>query len=132
MEKFLENFLTLLNSLYTMPFSIKYEQGLNIHLSIPNPKALKIYIWKGTCIVMSVYFIMVYYFLIQLIPKYLEKGQYDKLAFHCIWALSSLDAVAAQLPNWKQAGDVIQLGSGLIRLIQNLENGTKWKYKWSR
>lgn len=123
MESFLKKIFNLFSNLAIFPYKLHWENGLQIKFSL---KKQGVHFALYLCVItlVAIYFAVLLTASIKLLPEYMSKKQYDKLAFHTMWMLCQGGTLNLQVPHLKEPHDVMQLANGTVELMHNLENST--------
>lgn len=120
MESFLEKTFKFYYYCLHFPYTLTWEPGLQIHFSLR--KSRKQYkLWIFACAILFCHLIATWSTLVHFLPNYFKNQEFDKLAFHSIWAICTISVIYQELPHLKLSKDVMQLVNGNIGLVKHLE-----------
>ncbi len=120
MESFLENNFKFYYNCLHFPYTLIWEPGLQIHFSLRKSRK-QFKCWRIACTILLCHLVATWSTLIHFLPKYFKNHEFDKLAFHSIWAVSTISVVYQELPHLRLSEDVMQLVNGNVGLLKNLE-----------
>ncbi len=123
MEFCLKTTFNLFCNLGIFPYKLNWGNGLQIKFSLKK-RSVHFALYLSVISLIATYFAVLVTSYIKLLPEYMSKKQYDKLAFHTMWMLCQGGTLNLQVPHLKAPQEVMQLANGTVELMHNLENST--------